>query len=177
MGPDNAHPGPTAAADLPGVGYLLGVAHRARRRVWEADLADLGLTAPQAAVLRLLAARPGTGVRGLSRALVTDPMNVQRIASTLLAAGLCEVRRDPDDGRRRPLHLTDTGRRVADLVTTRADATERRLVTALGAKEYALLSIGLRRLVDLERAAKPPRRGPGPSASSPGGPPDPRDSD
>lgn len=160
MDRDHTDPAPAAGADLPGVGYLLGVAHRARRRAWEADLADLGLTAPQAAVLRLLAARPGTGVRGLSRALVTDPMNAQRIAATLVAAGLCEVRRDPDDGRRRPLHLTDAGRRLAHLVTNRAEAAERRLATALGAKEYAALSTVLRRLVEMERATRPPRRDP-----------------
>ena len=52
-----------------GVGFLLGVAHRARRRAWEAELADLDLTAPQAAVLRRIAAQPGSGVRRLARAV------------------------------------------------------------------------------------------------------------
>lgn len=165
MDRDQALPSPASTADNPGVGYLLGVAHRARRRAWEADLADLGLTAPQSAVLRLLAARPGAGVRWLSRALVTDPMNVQRIAMTLLAAGFCEVRPDPDDGRRRPLHLTDAGQRLAALVTTRAEDAERRLVTRLGAREYAALTTGLRRLLELERSANAH-----PSAASPAGP-------
>uniref|UniRef100_UPI003982FE3F hypothetical protein n=1 Tax=Lapillicoccus sp. TaxID=1909287 RepID=UPI003982FE3F len=34
-----------------GLGFLLGAAHRTRRRVWEATLVDLDLTAPQAAAL------------------------------------------------------------------------------------------------------------------------------
>lgn len=36
-------------------------------------------------------------------------MNTQRIATTLIAAGLCEPRLDPDDARRRPLYPTVTG--------------------------------------------------------------------
>src|SRR5579875_1695760 len=83
---------------LEGVGFLLGAAHRARRRQWEACLADLGLTAPQAAVLRLITGEPGRGVRHLARRLGTDPMNAQRIVETLVADGLCQIRRDPADG-------------------------------------------------------------------------------
>ncbi|MDA8147552.1 MAG: hypothetical protein M0Z93_02080 [Actinomycetota bacterium] len=63
-------PGPGAETEPDpapqGVGFLLDVAHWARRRAWEASLADLGLAAPQAAVLRLVGARPGSGVRRLA---------------------------------------------------------------------------------------------------------------
>ena len=79
-----------------GVGFLLGVAHRARRRAWEADLADLDLTAPQAAVLRRIAAQPGIGVRRLARAVahraqraeqdLIDALNAERYHALL--AGL-----------------------------------------------------------------------------------------
>ena len=79
-----------------GVGFLLGVAHRARRRAWEADLADLDLTAPQAAVLRRIAAQPGSGVRRLARAVahraqraeqdLIDALNAERYHALL--AGL-----------------------------------------------------------------------------------------
>lgn len=134
-----------------GVGFLLGVAHRARRRAWEADLADLDLTAPQAALLRRIAAQPGSGVRRLARDLETDPMNVQRVAETLRAAGLCEPRQDPSDARRRPLYPTEKGRRLARAVAHRAERAEQDLIDALDAERYQTLVAGLQTLVDHDR--------------------------
>lgn len=129
-----------------GVGILLGLAHRARRRAWEARLSDLDLTAPQAALLRLVAAEPGYGVRNLACQLGTDPMNVQRISETLVTAGLCETRRDPLDGRRRPLHPTDEGCRRAAIVTQRGVEAERELARSLGGERYRTLLTELRAL-------------------------------
>jgi DNA-binding MarR family transcriptional regulator len=135
-----------------GIGFLLGAAHRARRRAWEADLGDLGLTAPQAALLRLIAARPGSGVRHLARDLGTDPMNVQRIAETLIAAGFCEARRDPRDARRRPLYATCSGSRLASEVAGRSHDAEQRLSVALGADHYQALLTGLHALLESDRS-------------------------
>jgi len=147
---DSDHPGQPAGDRLApqGVSYLLGLAHRAQRRAWEEALADLQLTAPQAAVLRLVAARPGQGVRQLARTLRTDPMNVQRVATMLIAAGLCQTRADPDDARRRPLYPTPGGERSARTVARRAAAMEQQLLEALGAARYEALHDGLRRLID-----------------------------
>jgi DNA-binding MarR family transcriptional regulator len=146
---------PAAATDVApqGLGFLLGVAHRTLRRAWEAELADLELTAPQAALLRLIAAQPGQGVRQLARELGTDPMNSQRIAETLRAAGLCELRQDPGDARRRPLHPTDRGRRLAAMVARKAMSAEEALAEALGAERYTMLLTGLRALIGLDRGA------------------------
>src|SRR5487761_1152378 len=144
-----------------GLGYLLGIAHRARRRAWEAELADLGLTAPQAALLRLIAARPGSGVRRLARELGTDPMNTQRISETLIAAGLCQPRRDPGDARRRPLHPTGRGRELADVIARRAAGSEQQLAAALGAPAYHALVAGLHDLLDHDQDRAPDGRAPG----------------
>lgn len=147
-----------------GVGFLLGVAHRARRRAWEAAIADLGLTAPQAALLRLVVARPGSGVRQLARELSTDPMNVQRLAETLISSGLCEARHDATDGRRRPLHPSAEGRRLAQSLARRADLAEKDLLDALGAERYQALVAGLRAVAavgspsELELDDRRPRR-------------------
>ncbi len=139
-----------------GVGFLLGVAHRARRRAWEAELADLDLTAPQAAVLRLIAAQPGSGVRRLARDLGTDPMNVQRVAETLAAAGLCEPRQDPFDARRRPLYPTKKGRHLARAVAHRAERAEQDLIDTLGAERHHALLAGLDALVGYDRRTLDP---------------------
>ena len=146
-----AEPGEHRGPTLDGVGFLLGVAHRARRRAWEGELADLHLTAPQAALLRLAAAQPGSGVRRLARDLGTDPMNSQRIAETLIAAGLCEARSDPRDARRRPLYVTGRGAELARAVTCRALESEQHLAAGLGDSTYRELLAGLRLLVDGDR--------------------------
>lgn len=159
-GPRGARPAPLVCPGLPaldapqgevapgGLGFLLGVAHRQRRRAWELDLADLGLSAPQAALLRLVVARPGSGVRQLARWLGTDVMNVKRLAGTLIAVGLCEAQRDPADARRRPLHPTQEGSRIAERIAERAGLAERSLAAALGDECYEELLCGLRALVD-----------------------------
>lgn len=131
-----------------GLGFLLGAAHRTRRRVWEATLVDLDLTAPQAAALRAITAHPGIGLRQLSRALVTDVMNARRLSASLVEAGLCENRPDPRDARRRPLHPTPAGLNLAVAVADRAARSERDLRQALGPDTYATVLSGLRRLVD-----------------------------
>lgn len=130
-----------------GLGFLLGKAHRARKRAWEAELADLGLTAPQAALLRALTAEPGSGVRHLARTLGADVMGIQRIAGTLIAAGLCVTAQDPADARRRPLHLTAEGKRLAKIVTHRAAAAEENLSIVLGPQRYAAMVNGLQQLL------------------------------
>ena len=132
---------------LNGVGFLLGNAHRARRRVWEAELADLGLSAPQAAILRLITAEPGCGIRDLARRVGTDPMNARRIVQSLLESGLCEPRPDPHDARRRPLYPTPRGNHLAHVVADRARKDEQNLVKALGEAGYDSLVNALRNLI------------------------------
>lgn len=133
-----------------GIGFLLGVAHRSRRRRWESSLADLGLTAPQAAVLRLVSGEPGHGVRHIARQLGTDPMNAQRIVETLIAADLCEPRSDPGDARRRPLYPTARGDDLAEVVTGRALRAEEDLAEALGTGLYQALVDGLQAMIALD---------------------------
>lgn len=139
-----------------GLGFLLGVAHRAHRRAWEAELADLGVTAPQAALVRIVAAQPGHGIRQLARALGTDPMNVQRVAASLVDAGLVGTRADPGDSRRRPLHPTDAGAQLADELARRARRAERRLERALGERRYCTMVEGLQTLIDHDRRVLDP---------------------
>ena len=140
---------------LDGVGFLLGAAHRAHRRQWEAQLADLGVSAPQAAVLRAVVAEPGQGVRGIARRIGTDPMNAQRIIETLLAAGLCRAQRDPLDARRRPLHPTPEGRLVAAEVAGRGRLAEEHLARTLGEERYFSLVAALGTLIEQAAEVRP----------------------
>lgn len=150
----------TAAASLgtgrlTGLSLLLGVAHRQRRRAWELQIADLEMTAPQAALLRLVASDPGLGVREIARRLATDPMNVARLADGLHGRKLIETLPDPADARRRPLHPTSAGRGLAAELDDRAEEQERRLASELGEPAYDALLDGLTRLAELEVAGEP----------------------
>jgi DNA-binding MarR family transcriptional regulator len=131
-----------------GLGFLLGKVHRALRRRWEAVIADLGLTAAQAALLRAVASHPGQGIRELARSLGTDPMNVWRLAETLAHRGLVESTSDPSDRRRRCLEVTDGGNLLAQELTLRAARTEKDLARALGTATYDWLMQTLSRLGD-----------------------------
>ena len=94
-------------------------------------------------------------------------MNVQRVATLLLAFGLWEARQDPDDARRRPLYPTHQGMRRARQIARRAETVEGVLDVACGAEGYAALLAGLRSLIALERLGLGPTEArPGPSAVS-----------
>ena len=155
--PANDHEGLSDKGEglgLDGVGFLLGAAHRARRRQWEAILADLGLSAPQAALLRIIAAEPGCGVRQLARRIGTDPMNAQRITESLAAQGLCESKRDPGDARRRPLFPTSRGLDMAAAVRELAQRDYRYLADALGDEEHHRLVEALRFIIGLSQQSR-----------------------
>ena len=110
-----------------GLGFLLGSTHRALRSAWEQQLTDLGLSAPQALVLRLVAEDSGLGLRELARRMRTDAMNAKRLVDNLESGGHLRSVEDPAHRQRRLLRVTDEGRRVAALVARRAHAWEQRL--------------------------------------------------
>ncbi|MHB8393756.1 MAG: MarR family winged helix-turn-helix transcriptional regulator [Candidatus Dormibacteria bacterium] len=122
-----------------GTGFLLGRVHRALRSRWELSLADLGLSAPQAAVLRAAGSRPGTGLRALARVLGTDPMNVRRLALRLERLGLVELRTSNSDARLRMVVVTAQGQQLIAEIGLRAGEQERRMVTLLGPESHSRL--------------------------------------
>jgi DNA-binding MarR family transcriptional regulator len=122
-----------------GLAFRLGRAHRSIRTAWEARIADLGLSSPQASALRAVVEQPGTGLRELARTLHTDPMNAKRLADGLEDAGLLASLNDPDDRRRRALEPTAAGSELAKQVTQRALAWGGTLDSILGQDDVATL--------------------------------------
>jgi DNA-binding MarR family transcriptional regulator len=78
---------------------------------------DTDYTGAQFEVLRELAVASGRStVSALARGLAVDPAAVTRLVAELTRLGLVERESDARDGRRRPVVLTDEGRRrMADL--------------------------------------------------------------
>lgn len=122
-----------------GLGFRLGRAHRLLRGAWEAEIADLGLSPPQAALLRAIARQPGCGLRELARWVHTDAMNAKRLADRLEQAGLMTSSPDPGHRQRRALRPTAEGAALAAELDRRAAVHQRRLTRLIGPAETAQL--------------------------------------
>jgi len=131
-----------------GLGFRIGRTHRAIRGAWEARIADLGLSSPQASVLRAVSEQPGTSLRELARRLHTDPMNAKRLADGLEEAGLLASAGDPADRRRRVLRPTDAGLALSREIQGRGLEWGATLEAIIGRKDVARLSLTLTRIED-----------------------------
>ena len=146
LAPDRtrASSNPGEAAELPQpLGFRVSRVARSLRLSWAESLSPLGVSPPQAAVLRSLLLHDRTGVRALARMLATDPMNVKHLADNLEARGLVASAADPADRRTRCLTLTAQGRQLAGQVGLLVDRQERWLEARLGAEGVEALSAAL----------------------------------
>lgn len=149
----SASPGAPGGAPLEaGLGFRLGSAHRLVRAAWEQVIADLGLSPPQAALLRAVAEQPGCGLRELARRIHTDAMNAKRLADHLERAGLVASSPDPGHRQRRALRPTAQGTALAGELDRRAAGQQRQLARLIGPAETAQL-LDLLHRVELALAA------------------------
>lgn len=136
----------TAPSLQSGLGFRLNRATRAVRGAWAAQLADLDVSPPQAAVLRAASDGSGAGVRALARTLGTDPMNVKHLADDLERRGLIASGVEVDDRRIRALRLTEAGQQLADELVARVRQQEEWFTQMLGAAQRRQLERALDRL-------------------------------
>lgn len=147
MAAEDIAPAETRKPALEGsTGFLVGRAHRALRSSWELRLADLGLSAPQAAALRAAGSQPNTGLRALARLLGTDPMNVRRLVGKLNQRGLVELKTSSSDARIRVIVVTERGAQMVEEIGRRAEEQEHHLLAVLGAEGHLRLRLQLQRL-------------------------------
>ncbi len=145
-GSTSSKPAETAPSLQSGLGFRLNRAARAVRAAWAAQLADLDVSPPQAAVLRAASDGSGAGVRALARTLGTDPMNVKHLADDLERRGLLTSGVEVDDRRIRALRLTEAGQRLADEVVARVRQQEEWFTRILGAAQRRQLERAVDRL-------------------------------
>jgi DNA-binding MarR family transcriptional regulator len=139
---------PTGGAGSPpvGVAFLLAQlgAHAAEQ--FAARVATLGLTPPQAGLLRAIAITPGQSQQALARHLRTQPSRVVAFVDDLEARGLVERLPNPQDRRLHALHLTAKGQELMRQVRRIALEHENELSAALDDEERRQLSALLQRL-------------------------------
>ena len=112
----------TAAPPDPATRLPLGEVLEFLRLLWEVDHAlqrasksmddAFGVTGPQRLVVRVVGRFPGIPAGQLAAALRIHPSTVSDVVQRLERRGLIQRTRDPRDGRRILLGLTERGRRV-----------------------------------------------------------------
>ncbi len=107
------------------------------------------LTVPQWRVLAVLGESPDLCADDICRVTEMDKVTVSRAVHGLREQGRVVRHRDPRDGRRVRIDLTDAGREVYRRVVPLALGFERRLLGALDAGERLQLDRLLDRLSDL----------------------------
>ncbi len=153
---------PGASSPLPpasALGFRLARLARTLRREWSEELATLGLTPPQAAVLRGVAGTPGCSLRASARALSTDPMNTKRCTDELEGRNLLRSGRRLGDRRSRTLTLTEPGSTLASQVNLLVLRQEQRFDTALGPTRRQQIDGALRALERAMGLPDPPASG------------------
>ncbi|HUN94838.1 MAG TPA: MarR family transcriptional regulator [Bradyrhizobium sp.] len=116
------------------IAYLLRQAQAATRLTLERDLADLGVTTPQFAVLTMLNAYPGLSGADVARVALLTPQTVGVIIGNLERDGAIGKTPHPVHGRVLQWTLTRRGSDLLDKCRRRVNGVERRLVAGLGAK-------------------------------------------
>ncbi|AJE43516.1 MarR family winged helix-turn-helix transcriptional regulator [Streptomyces nodosus] len=92
-------------------GHLARRLQQAHHLLWNTMVSE-EITSPQFAVLNTLVAEPGLDQRTVGERVGLDRSTIAEVISRLGRRGLLDKVRDPQDGRRSLLHLTDDGIRA-----------------------------------------------------------------
>lgn len=136
---------PTGAAFL-----LAQVGAHAARRFGEL-VAQVGLTAPHAGVLRKIASDPGISQQALARHLGVMPSRMVALVDELESKGIIVRRRSTDDRRNYALELTDRGKQILSQLSLIAAQHEENLCAALTEEERQQLADLCGRIADQQR--------------------------
>ncbi|MFZ3116888.1 MAG: MarR family transcriptional regulator [Variovorax sp.] len=136
-------PVPRSGADW--IGYNLKITqHRLRQRL-DAELARLGITAPQNAVLLAVSGNPRISNAELARAAFVTPQTMQAILVNLERGGLIVRSPHPEHGRVIMTELTMAGQQAVAEGAKAADVVERQMLSTFSAEEARVLCELLKR--------------------------------
>lgn len=127
-------------ADCDRLGYLLvRIAEEVDRR-HVAVLEELELRPRELRTLILVHRHPGLSQRALAGRLAMDPGNLVALLDGMDDRGLLTRRRDPDDRRRRTLHLTAAGERLLERAERATAELEDAVFGSLSTAERAAMT-------------------------------------
>lgn len=128
-------------------GHLARRLQQASYLLWTTIVSE-EVTAPQFAVLTVLASRPDIDQRTLGELASLDRSTVTDVVGRLHRRGLVERLKDATDRRRNVLRLTTEGRATLEQVAARTVTMNRVLLSPLALEEQEVLMKLLRRLVE-----------------------------
>jgi DNA-binding MarR family transcriptional regulator len=131
-----------------GVAFLLTQLGAFAASEFSRRIAELGLTAPEAGLLRSVGRGPGRSQQRISDELDVHPSRLVAFVDDLERRGLLERRRDPTDRRRYAVYLTADGRELLDQLSEVARAHDDAVAGALTTDERTQLRALLRHLVE-----------------------------
>jgi DNA-binding MarR family transcriptional regulator len=142
-------PPPEPLASAPG--FLLSWNGQRMAYQFGAALEPLGLGKHHFGVLTLIDSHPGIAQQELAKRSLIDPSSMVAVIDELERMGLAERRQDPEDRRRRAVHLTEEGRRTLQRAREVAIETAREVFAPLDEREVKTLTKLLRKLARVER--------------------------
>ncbi|MFC9327967.1 MarR family transcriptional regulator [Kitasatospora sp. NPDC057015] len=133
-------------------GHLIRVAQQVHTRLWSEHV-GADLTAPQFAVLLVLALEPGADQRTVGERASLDKATMAEMVARLVRRGLVLRRRDPADGRRKLLALSQNGAQAVREATGGVVRVQRTLFEPLSPEEQLEIVRVMARIARLEPAA------------------------
>ncbi|MEV6123690.1 MarR family transcriptional regulator [Streptomyces sp. NPDC052077] len=136
-------------------GHLARRLQQAHHLLWNTMVSE-ETTSPQFAVLNTLVAEPGLDQRTVGERVGLDRSTIAEVISRLGRRGLLDKVRDPHDGRRFLLRLTDEGLRVHRRLTVRTARMNQVFLAPLSAEEQGVFFDLVRRLADTAEGLRNP---------------------
>ncbi|MBU3865700.1 MarR family transcriptional regulator [Streptomyces sp. 4503] len=128
-------------------GHLARRFQQAHSLLWGAMVSE-EITSPQFAVVNALTEKPEIDQRTLSEHVHLDRSTIADLVARLARRGLLERVRDPNDGRRNVLRLTEEGARVHRKLVTRTARMNRVFLSPLDETERETLLRLIARVTD-----------------------------
>ncbi|WP_432117760.1 MarR family winged helix-turn-helix transcriptional regulator [Streptomyces sp. bgisy032] len=145
-----------AAADLTThPGHLARRLQQAHYLLWNTMVSE-EITSPQFAVLNTLVAEPGLDQRTVGERVGLDRSTIAEVVTRLSRRGLLDKVRDPQDGRRSLLRLTDEGVRTHRKLTVRTARMNQVFLAPLTAGERTVFFDLIRRVADAAEGLRHP---------------------
>ncbi|MBC7269038.1 MAG: winged helix DNA-binding protein [Streptomyces sp.] len=136
-------------------GHLARRLQQAHHLLWTTMVSE-ETTSPQFAVLNVLAAEPGLDQRGVGERVGLDRSTIAEVISRLTRRGLLDKVRDPQDGRRFLLRLTEDGARAHRKLAVRTARMNQVFLAPLSAEEQTVFLDLIRRVADAAEGLRNP---------------------
>ncbi|OAH12557.1 MarR family winged helix-turn-helix transcriptional regulator [Streptomyces jeddahensis] len=136
-------------------GHLARRLQQAHYLLWNSMVSE-EITSPQFAVMNALVAEPGLDQRTVGARVNLDRSTIAEVISRLGRRGLLDKVRDPQDGRRYLLRLTEDGVRTHRKLTVRTARMNQVFLAPLSAEEQSAFIELIRRVADAAEGLRNP---------------------